>query len=261
MSSGSRIWGSPWALLKQTIWSRVVYDLEYNMKIAIKAETRKVQGTGASRRLRRADKVPGIVYGGGKDATVIELDHNNLYHKLKLEAFHASILEMDLDGKTEQVLLRDVQMHAWKQNVLHVDFQRVAADKKIQMKVPLHFVNADIAPGVKVSGGIVSHILNDLNISCLPKDLPEFIEVDLKDLAAGHSLHLSNLKMPAGVESVALIRGDDPSVATIIIPRAVAAEEVAVAAVSAAEVPAANQKAKEEEAPKKDDKAGGKDKK
>jgi large subunit ribosomal protein L25 len=231
------------------------------MKIAIKAESRKGQGTGASRRLRRAEKVPGIVYGGGKDATVIELEHNNLYHKLKLEAFHASILDMELDGKTEPVLLRDVQMHAWKQIVLHVDFQRVAADRKIHMKVPLHFVNADIAPGVKVSSGIVSHIINELDISCLPKDLPEFIEVDLKDLAAGHSLHLSDLKMPAGVESVALHKGDDQSVATIIIPRAVAAEEEAAPVAAAADVPAANQKAKEEEAPKKDDKAGGKDKK
>ena len=231
------------------------------MKIAIKAETRKGQGTGASRRLRRADKVPGIVYGGGKDATVIELDHNNLYHKLKLEAFHASILDMELEGKSEPVLLRDVQMHAWKQIVLHVDFQRVAANKKIHMKVPLHFINADIAPGVKLSSGIVSHIINELDISCLPKDLPEFIEVDLKDLAAGHSLHLSNLKLPAGVEAIALNKGDDQSVATIIIPRAVAAEEDAVAVVAAADVPAANQKAKEEEAPKKDGKAGGKDKK
>jgi len=230
------------------------------MKIAIKAETRKVQGTGASRRLRRADKVPGIIYGGGKDATVIEVDHNDIYHKLKQEAFHASILDMELDGKNEQVLLRDVQMHAWKQNVLHVDFQRIAADKKIHMKVPLHFINADIAPGVKVSSGIVSHIINELDISCLPKDLPEFIEVDLKDLAAGHSIHLSNLKMPAGVDAVALHRGDDQSVATIIIPRAVAAEEEAIPAVSAADVPAANQKAKEEET-KKDDKPAGKDKK
>jgi large subunit ribosomal protein L25 len=231
------------------------------MKIALKAETRKVQGTGASRRLRRAEKVPGIVYGGGKDASVIELDHNDIFHKLRNEAFHASILDMSLDGKIEPVLLRDVQMHAWKQIVLHVDFQRVAADKKIHMKVPLHFVNADIAPGVKLSGGIVSHVVNELDISCLPKDLPEFIEVDLKDLVAGHSLHVSALKMPAGVESVASHRGGDPVVATIIIPRAVAAEETAAAAVSAADVPAANQKAKEEE--KKDDKTdkGGKDKK
>jgi len=225
------------------------------MKIALKATTRSVQGTGASRRLRRADKVPGIIYGGGKDATVIELDHNEIYHKLRLEAFHASILDMDLDGKAEQVLLRDVQMHAWKQNVLHVDFQRIDPAKKIHMKVPLHFINADIAPGVKQSGGMVSHIINELDIACLPKDLPEFIEVDLKDLASGHSIHLSNLKLPAGVESVSLIRKDDRSVATIIIPRAVASEEAtAASAVSAADVPAANQKAKEEEAPKKDDK-------
>jgi large subunit ribosomal protein L25 len=230
------------------------------MKIAIKAESRKGQGTGASRRLRRADKVPGIVYGAGKPATVIELDHNDLFHKLKLEAFHASVLDMDIDGTAEQVLLRDVQMHAWKKNVLHVDFQRVAADRKIHMKVPIHFVNEEVSPGVKQSGGIASHIINELDITCLPKDLPEFIEVDLKDLAAGHTLHLSQVKLPEGVEAVALVRGDDPSVATIIIPRAVAAEEAATQAVSAADVPAANQKAKEEEAPKKDDK-GGKDKK
>ena len=228
------------------------------MKITIKAETRKVQGTGASRRLRRAEKVPGIVYGGGTDATVIELDHNDIYHKLRSEAFHASILDMELDGKKQPVLLRDVQMHAFRQIVMHVDFQRVAADKKIHMKVPLHFINADIAPGVKVSSGMVSHIVNELDIACLPKDLPEFIEVDLKDLAAGHSIHISNLKMPAGVEAITK-RGDDPAVATIIIPRAVAAEEVVAApVVSAADVPAANQKVKEEE--KKDDK-GGKDKK
>ena len=228
------------------------------MKITIKAETRKVQGTGASRRLRRAEKVPGIIYGGGTDATVIELDHNDIYHKLRSEAFHASILDMELDGKKQPVLLRDVQMHAFRQIVLHVDFQRVAADRKIHMKVPLHFINADIAPGVKLSSGMVSHIVNELDIACLPKDLPEFIEVDLKDLAAGHSIHISNLKMPAGVEAITK-RGDDPAVATIIIPRAVAAEEVVAApAVAAAEVPAANQKAKEEE--KKDDK-GGKDKK
>ena len=224
------------------------------MKIALKAVTRGVQGTGASRRLRRADKVPGIVYGAGKEATVIEIDHNDIYHKLRLEAFHASILDLELDGKSEQVLLRDVQMHAWKQIVLHIDFQRIDANKKIHMKVPLHFVNADIAPGVKQSGGIVSHVLNELDISCLPKDLPEFIEVDLKDLAAGHTIHISNLKMPAGVESVALHRKEDKSVATIIIPRAVASEEAATAAVAAGDVPASNQKAKEEEAPKKDDK-------
>ena len=231
------------------------------MKITVKASARGVQGTGASRRLRRADKVPGILYGGGQDATNIELDHNDLFHQLKKEAFHASILEMDLDGKSQQVLLRDVQMHPFKANVLHIDFQRVAADRKIHMKVPLHFVNDDIAPGVKLSGGIVSHILNELDIECLPKDLPEYIEVDLKDLTAGHSIHIADIKMPPGVESVSLHRNDNQSVATIIIPRvAVVEEEVAAPAIAAADVPAANQKVKEEE-PKKDDKAAGKDKK
>lgn len=231
------------------------------MKIIVKASARSVQGTGASRRLRRADKVPGIVYGGGQDATNIELDHNDLYHQIKKEAFHASILDMDIDGKAQQVLLRNVQMHPFKANVLHVDFQRIAADRKIHMKVPLHFVNGDVAPGVKESGGIVSHILNELDIACLPKDLPEFIEVDLKDLSAGHSIHIAEIKMPAGVESVALHRNDNQSVATIIIPRAVVVEEetIAAPAIAAAEVPAANQKVKEEEA-KKDEKDAGKDK-
>jgi large subunit ribosomal protein L25 len=237
------------------------------MNITVKASARSVQGTGASRRLRRADKVPGIVYGGGKDATAIELDHNNLFHQLKLEAFHASILDMELDGSKQQVLLRDVQMHPFKTLVLHVDFQRVAADKKIHMKVPLHFINGDVSPGVKLSGGIVSHILNELDIACLPKDLPEFIEVDLMELTAGHSMHIAEMKMPAGVESVALNRGDNQVVATIVIPRAVVAEEevVEAPAIAAADVPAANQKLKEEE-PKKDDKSEkadkiGKDKK
>jgi len=230
------------------------------MKIAIKADKRALQGTGASRRLRRADKVPGILYGGGQDATAIELDHNDLFHKLRSEAFHASILDMEIEGKSQQVLLRDFQMHPFKQNILHVDFQRVAADKKIHMKVPLHFINEENSPGVKTSGGLVSHVLNEIEISCLPKDLPEFIEVDLKDLAAGHSFHVADLKLPAGVQAITH-RGENPTVATIVIPRAVAAEEEAApAAVSAADVPAANQKAKEEE-PKKDEKAGGKDKK
>jgi large subunit ribosomal protein L25 len=230
------------------------------MKIAIEAQTRKRQGTGASRRLRRENRVPGILYGADQPATQIDLDHKDLYMKLKLEAFHASILDLTLEGKTEPVLLRDVQMHPWKKNVLHVDFQRVDANKKIHMKVPLHFINGDIAPGVKLAGGIASHIVNELDIVCLPKDLPEFITVDLKDLTAGHTMHLSHLTLPPGVEAVQLIRGEDPSIATIVMPRAAAAEEEAAPVVSAADVPAANQKAKEEEAPKKDDK-GGKDKK
>ena len=218
------------------------------MKIAIKAEPRSVQGTGASRRLRRESKVPGVIYGAGKDAQPIELDHKDLWFKLKNEAFHASILDMEVGKDKSQVLLRDYQMHPFRPLILHVDFQRVAADKKIHMKVPLHFVNAEISPGVKIAGGLVSHVLNELEITCLPKDLPEFIQVDLKDLQAGHSLHLSTLQLPPGVEAV-VPKGEDPTVATIVIPRAVSAEEeTAVAAPSAADVETTAQKAKVEDA-------------
>ncbi|TDI81995.1 MAG: 50S ribosomal protein L25/general stress protein Ctc, partial [Betaproteobacteria bacterium] len=170
------------------------------MKIEISANKRTLQGKGASRRLRGRGKVPGIIYGGENPAQAIELDHNNLYHKLKLEAFHASILSIDLGGEKEQVFLRDLQMHPYKLQVLHIDFQRVDKNKKIHMKVPLHFVNAEVSPGVKVSGGIVSHVLTELDISCLPKDLPEFIQVDLTELSTNNPVHLSNLKMPHGVE-------------------------------------------------------------
>lgn len=189
------------------------------MQIEIDANNRAMQGKGASRRLRRAGKVPGIVYGGEGQAQSIELDHNNLFHKLKLEAFHASILSLNLDGKKEQVLLRDLQMHPYKQQVLHVDFQRVDKNKKIHMKVPLHFINAEIAPGVKLSGGLISHVLTEIDISCLPKDLPEFITADLSEMTAGSTLHLKDLKLPNGVEITALSKGDDLPVATLIVKR------------------------------------------
>ncbi|MCX7185394.1 MAG: 50S ribosomal protein L25/general stress protein Ctc [Nitrosospira sp.] len=224
------------------------------MQIEISASKRTLQGKGASRRLRGSGKVPGIIYGGDNPAQAIELDHNNLYHKLKLEAFHASILSLDLDGKKEQVLLRDLQMHPFRLQVQHIDFQRVDPNKKVHMKVPLHFINADIAPGVKVSGGIVSHILSELDVSCLPKDLPEFISVDLSNLTSISSLHLSDLSLPQGVEIPALIRGENLPVATIIIPRAVAAEEAAAATVAAADIPTTVQKKESavKEADKKD---------
>ena len=220
------------------------------MKITVKAESRSLQGTGASRRLRRESKVPGVLYGAGKDAQPIQLDHKDLWFKLKMETFHASILDMEIGPETSQVLLRDYQMHPFRPLILHVDFQRVAADRKIHMKVPLHFVNAEASPGVKVAGGIVQHVMNDLEIKCLPKDLPEFIEVDLSNIQAGHSLHLSALKLPAGVEAVAP-KDEDPTVATVVIPRIVtadeeAAEAAAAASVSAADVPAIAQKTPEE---------------
>lgn len=195
------------------------------MQIEINANKRTLQGKGASRRLRNSGKVPGIIYGGEDPAQSIELDHNNLFHKLRLEAFHASILTLDLDGKKQHVLLRDTQMHPFKPKVLHVDFQRVDQKKKIHMKVPLHFVNAEISPGVKTSGGNVSHVLTEVEISCYPKDLPEFITVDLKSLTAGHTLHLSDLTVPENVEILALGKGDDLPVATIVVPRAVLSAE------------------------------------
>ena len=209
----------------------------------IKVTQRSVQGTGASRRLRRQGRVPGIVYGGGADALAIELDHNEIFHKLRQEAFHSSILTMKMDDKTEQALLRDVQMHPFKPIVLHVDFQRVSANEKIHMKVPLHFINGDISPAVKLSGAIISHIFNEVDVLCLPKDLPEFIEVDLKELTVGHSLHLADVKAPNGIEFVAVVKGENPAVVSAVLPRAAKAEDDSAPVVSAADVTAANQKA------------------
>ena len=177
------------------------------MKFELNVQKRTVQGSGASRRLRRANKVPGIVYGGTVAPLSIELDHNQILLALKKEAFHSSILTLNIDGTPEQVLLRDSQMHPYRALVLHVDFLRVDANSMIHQKVPLHFVNADLAPGVKLGGGSVSHVLNEIDVTCLPKDLPEFIEVDLKDLNAGQSIHVSQLAFPEGVKPV--IHGDD----------------------------------------------------
>ena len=218
------------------------------MKIEVNAQKRELQGTGASRRLRRVGKVPGIVYGGDQAPVNIELDHKELYQNLTREAFHASILTLKLNGQAEQVLLRAVNMHPFKARVQHVDFQRVSKDKKIHMKVPLHFVNAEISPGVKEQGGVANHVLNDLDISCLPDDLPEYIEVDLGNLTVGHSIHVRDLALPKGVEPM-LHRNENPVVATVILPALVTEEEEAAAeaAPAAGEVPTTEQGAKPEE--------------
>jgi large subunit ribosomal protein L25 len=189
--------------------------------------------------MRRTGKAPGIVSGGTVKPTPIELDHNALFHALRNEAFHASILTMKLDGAATKVLLRDVQMHPFRNEILHVDFQRVDENRKIHVKVPLHFINGENSPAVKVNGAIVSHVTTDLDISCLPKDLPEFIEVDLIDLDVGHSMHVSALKLPPGVAVVS--RGKlDPVVATAVVPRAqVETDEELAAAAAAAETAAA----------------------
>jgi len=236
------------------------------MQIEVNAQKRTKQGTGASRRLRREGKTPGIVYGGKQPAVVIELDHNALYHQLRQEAFHASVLTLNIEGAKEQVLLRAVNMHPFRIEVQHIDFQRVMADVKIQMKVPLHFINADQSPGVKLSGGIVSHVMSDLEIRCLPAALPEFIEVDLKDMALGNTVHVKDLLLPDGVE-VILHGSDNPPVAVVQIPRAQVADEAADAALaaeatpSAAEVPTSKQSAEPAGADKGGDKGDKKSEK
>ncbi|MFZ6844046.1 50S ribosomal protein L25/general stress protein Ctc [Undibacterium sp. RuTC16W] len=180
------------------------------------AFARKEQGTGASRRLRNAGQTPGIIYGGTEAPVSITLDHNALYHALKKEVFHSSILDLEVDGKVEKVLLRDFQVHAYKQLVLHADFQRVDPNKKIHVKVPLHFINADVSPAVKLNAAVISHVVVELDISCLPADLPEFVEVDLSKLEAGQSIHVSSLVLPKGVSAV--VHGDDATVAIAVVP-------------------------------------------
>jgi large subunit ribosomal protein L25 len=163
---------------------------------------RAKQGTGASRRLRNTGKTPGIVYGGEGQPQLIELDHNALWHALKKEAFHSSILEMELGGKSSKVLLRDVQYHPFKQLVQHIDFQRVDAKTKLHMKVPVHYVKAEESQAVKLEHCVVNHVISELEITCLPGDLPEFIEVDLSGLKKGMTLTLSDIQLPKGVAAV-----------------------------------------------------------
>jgi len=230
------------------------------MAIEFTAFPRPTEGRGASRRLRRSGRAPGIVYGGTVAPQPIEIDHNALFHALRNESFHSSILTMKLDGAEGRVLLRDVQMHPFKNEILHVDFQRVDENRKIQMRVPLHFVKGEVSPAVKVSGALVSHITTEVEISCLPKDLPGFIEVDLSELTTGHAMHVSALKLPEGVKVVT--RGKaDPVVAAAVVPRAqVEVEgEAAPAAEAAAAAPAEAAAEKKEPAKEEKKKAGGKD--
>ena len=212
------------------------------------AYERTLQGTGASRRLRLSSKVPGIVYGAGKPS-MIELDHNALYFALKKEAFHSSLLEMELAGKTETVLLRDFQMHAWKQIVLHVDFQRVDEKTRITKRVPLHFINEENSPAVKTDKCLISHVVNDLEVQCLAAQLPEFITVDLAEVVKGQSLHVNDLVLPHGVKVVTHGK-KNPVIAAVTLPRIEAEEEVVTAPVVAA-APAATKAKKTEKQNKK----------
>ncbi len=186
---------------------------------------RELQGSGASRRLRNSGQTPGIIYGGTDTPVTISLDHNALYHALKKEAFHSSILDLEVDGKAEKVVLRDFQMHAFKQLVLHADFQRVDANKKLHVKVALHFANAEISPAVKLHGATISHVANELEIECLPGDLPEFITVDLTNVDVGHSVHVADVALPKGVTAVT--HGNNLTIATASVPAGHVAAEAA----------------------------------
>ena len=195
------------------------------------ATTRKAQGTGASRRLRRADKLPGIDYGGNQPAAPIELEHNPIFFALRKEKFHASILTMELDGVEQLVVLRAFQMHPYKPQVMHIDFQRIMPDQEVTMRVPLHFSGDEISPAVKVSKCIISHTVSYVEVACLPRDLPEFIEVDLSKMEDGMTLHSTELVVPAGVRVVT-----DTVVASVITP----VEEVVTAPAADAAAPAAD---------------------
>ena len=203
----------------------------------IKATGRSVEGKGASRRLRRADMIPAIVYGGKAAPQPIKLEHEPIWLASQHEWFYAALLNLEIDGKVEQVLLRDMQRHPYKQQIRHLDFQRVDANEALRTRVQLHFVNQDKSPAGKTGGVVVMHELTEVEISCLPKNLPEAIEVDLGNLAVGGVVHLSDLKLPAGVELPALKLGKEHDVAVVVAKHG-KEEAVDSAAPTAAEVPA-----------------------
>jgi len=184
------------------------------MALELIAAKRVEQGTGASRRLRHAGQTPAVIYGGDKAPEAVTVDHNTVFYALKDEAFHTSVIELIVDGAKEPVLVRDFQMHPYKQQVMHVDFQRVNMNEKVHVRVPLHYVNADVSPAVKLHGGRLSYILNEVEVRALPGNLPNFIEVDLSATIGGQIVHLSDLKLPEGVESVSLLRNEDLAIAS-----------------------------------------------
>lgn len=201
-------------------------------------------GKGASRRLRHAGKVPAIIYGAGKDPQSINLDHIAFGKSLDNEAFYSHVLTLNVEGKTEKVILRDLQRHPFKVRILHADFQRVSDKEKLTMRVPLHFVGGDLSPGVKLSGGVVSHLVSEVEVECLPANLPEYLEVDLSHLELNQMIHLADIKLPAGVDLIDLLHNDNKSVVTVYVPRA--AEEKPIGeAVAASDVPATASSASE----------------
>jgi len=196
----------------------------------LNAEKRDAKGTGASRRLRHASLIPAVMYGGNKDPEMLAFDHDTIFHLLEHEGFHTSVLTVNTDGASDQAILRDVQMHPFKPRVMHLDLQRISASEKIHMSVPVHCTGEDVAPGVKLEGGLVAHLLTETDVACLPKDLPEYLEVDMSALHMNDSVHLSDIKLPDGVELTVLTHGgDDLAVATITAVRGGATEEAEAA--------------------------------
>ncbi len=193
----------------------------------LRAESRTELGKSASRRLRRSGRIPGTVYGASKDPQSISLSHDEVLHQLDHEAFYSSVLTLNVDAQSEQVVVKDLQRHPYKPDILHIDFLRIDEKQKITMRVPLHFLNEQQCVGVKSGGGVISRIMTELEISCLPKDLPEYIDVDLANVNLGESVHLSDIDLPEGVEIYALLSGGDASasVATVSLPKGILEEE------------------------------------
>lgn len=189
------------------------------------AELREDQGKGASRRLRREGKVPAILYGGGREPRALALDHNKLLHQMEKESFYSSILSIKAGERTQPAIVKDVQRHASKSRILHIDLQRILADEKIRMSVPVHLLNEDDAVGVKSGGGVISRLINEIEIVCLPADLPEYFELDIANLDVDEMLHLSDIKVPDGVEIPALAQEQDQGVVAIHIPKAITEPE------------------------------------
>ena len=193
------------------------------------AELREDQGKGASRRLRHQDKVPAIIYGAGRPPRALSFDHNKVIRQLENESFYSSILNIQVNDKSQAAIVKDIQRHPSKARIMHMDFQRIVADEKIKMNVPIHYLNAEEADGVKTEGGSVSQIITDIEISCLPADLPEYFEVDIIDLKLNEMLHISDIKLPEGVEIPILAQGpenDRPIVSIQFIKEEVIEEEV-----------------------------------
>jgi large subunit ribosomal protein L25 len=191
----------------------------------LNAKARDVFGTNASRRLRRLEQVPAMIYGGDQDNEAVLLDHHEIMHNLEVEAFHSAIISLNTGSGSQQVILREVQHHRYRPRLVHVDFQRIKATERLHMKIPLHFAGVDEAPGVKVEEGIFSPLMTELDVTCLPKDLPEYIEIDVSALGINDVIHLSSVELPEGVDlTVVLHEGEDPSVVTVMPPRTIEEE-------------------------------------